>query len=147
MPEGVSNSLLNEPLSGNEISPEAVDFLHRRDVGVSQPEIEGQLGSKPPIVLTESRDRMPFFLAVRVPCQDLPLAWIAGKEILERRRAGKTRCVVAVKLNEAASGVVDCVREIDIRELRSELEGVIARQVRNAVLNVVVLIGEILGPV
>src|SRR5579864_6881712 len=152
MPYSIANTrltLLHESLRRVEVAPEVVDLVHRRNVGVTQAQIESQFLAHAIIILEVRCVRFPFLVAVRVAGKDESSPRGAAEELRQVR--GLNRITAAARLSPevdpAPDGVRDGVGNINVREFAAKLPGVLAHQEGKVVLEIVIPVTPVLGTV
>src|ERR1700720_2096577 len=92
-----------------------------------------------PVILNEARGGGPGYSHVRLAGEYSGFARKSGEEVLEWR--GPAQRVDAEAKSDHAPQVTAAGIALDVRELTAKLQGVLAHQVRDAVLDIPVWIG------
>ena len=149
LPESIANrrlTLLNHSERRIEVAQEVVVLFDRRYVGVAQAQIDDQFRGDAPVILNEPRDdsarsgRGPLcprveILSTAVPAKKSSKA-VRTDTVSERRHLPPLEIDPAPRVVEVEIG-------LDVRVLDAELEGVLARQIRDTVLKIVIRVGEL----
>src|SRR5689334_6555597 len=143
-------ALLNNSKIGIEVTEEVVNLSDRRCVFVTQSQIEHPSRFDAPVILDEPGVMHPFHCAVPVADVDNSFLRRSGEEVFERARywivvrictVGEPRRLSAAKENESAPEILCDLIGLDVRDLPAEFERVLAPQIRDTVLKIVIRAG------
>ena len=119
--------------------------MHRRNVGVTQACIDRQFLGEAPVILDESCSRSPGHFHIRIAGKQSPKRRISGEEVF--KGAGSSATVggpsqsYAAEEKDSAPLVMGVGIGLDVRELTAKLQGVLAQQIGDAVLQIPVWVG------